>query len=82
MLLPASANDPASMVASALSIYKQVSSSNSGGGGGGGRAVERSGGGDDAVPIPRGRARPAEQAPRPATPAGQLPKFTLQHPVE
>lgn len=67
MLLPAATNDPASMVASALSIYKQVADGGSSTGGSGG-----DGGGSKQVVAPRTPASaPAHEAapPRPATPA-------------
>jgi len=67
MLLPAATNDPASMVASALSIYKQVAGGSGSTGGSGG-----DGGGSKQVVAPRTPASaPAHEAapPRPAMPA-------------
>ena len=95
MLLPAATNDPASMVASAHSIYKQVAGGSSGSGG------EGEGGSTQAV-APRATAAAREAAAsRPATPApgheagpaarehppppprvAAKPRFSLQHVLE
>jgi hypothetical protein len=93
MLLPASAHDPASMVASALSIYKQVSSSNGGGDGGSGGPAAGGGSGGSSIPVraaPTAPSRPAAQAreqPAPAAAAAgagtaHSPKFSLQRILE
>lgn len=93
MLLPAATHDPASMVASALSIYKQVSGSGSGeilnsitGGAGsssaGSSASGSSGGEADSRPAAH---EPPPPPPRPPTPTSspRLTKgFTLQHVLE
>lgn len=94
MLLPASANDPASMVASALSIYKQVSGGSGSTGGSGG-----DGGGSKQAVAPQAREA-APSLPRPAAPSAReaapeayeqppppprvaaKPRFTLQHMLE
>jgi hypothetical protein len=82
MLLPAATHDPASMVASALSIYKQVSGSS-------GAAPPPPAG---AAPAPRPAPRPVPPNPQreapaaAAAPAGHYaaggPRFTLQRVLE
>ncbi|KAL4434785.1 hypothetical protein ABPG77_005312 [Micractinium sp. CCAP 211/92] len=98
MLLPAATHDPASMVASALSIYKQVSGSGSGailggiaGGAGssaGSSASSGSGGGGEVSRTDGGSEyhdHPPPPPPRPPTPSSspRLGKsFSLQHVLE
>lgn len=96
MLLPAATHDPASMVASALSIYKQVSGSGSGailggiaGGTGGSSTGSSASSSGDASEGPRAQTRPTAHEPpqpsRPPTPTSS-PRpgkgFSLQHVLE
>ena len=86
MLLPAATHDPASMVASALSIYKQVAAAGAGPDGGGDGGGSGSGGAA-AAGRPARPATPAEReavppSPRATAAGGQLPRYSLQRALE
>lgn len=81
LLLPAAANDPASMVAQALNIYGTLTAGGAGGSGGGGVAVaapavaRRQAEGSGRAATAAAKAPTAAKA---AGPAPELPKFSLQ----
>lgn len=88
LLLPANTSDPASMVASALSIYKQVSASGGptspSSGGGAKQQAAQGGRQQDVSSRPAAAAAPAAapQAAREEPVPPRTPRFSLQHALQ